>query len=152
MSSFLYRLGHAVGRRAGRTLAAWLVLLVGVGALAGGLGGTLQDDLTIPGTESQRGLDVLDQRFPEVAGVSGQLLFVAPEGEQVREYDAQVRRVLERTRDVDHVVVAADPFEDGGRLTVSEDGRHALSQVQLDVPLDRLEESTFLTEPVDEPA
>ena len=53
MSSFLYRLGHAVSRRAGRAVAVWLVLLVGVGALAGGLGGTLQDDLTIPGTESQ---------------------------------------------------------------------------------------------------
>jgi len=142
MSSFLYRLGQAVGRRAGRTVAAWLVLLVGVGALAGGLGGTLQDDLTIPGTESQRGLDVLDQRFPEVAGVSGQLLFVAPEGEQVRAYDDQVRRVLERTRDVEHVLLATDPFEEGGRLTVSEDGRHALSQVQLDIPLDQLEEST----------
>jgi RND superfamily putative drug exporter len=142
MSSFLYRLGHAVGRRAGRTVAAWLVLLVGAGALAAGLGGTLQDDLTIPGTESQRGLDVLDQRFPEVAGVSGQLLFVAPEGERVREYGDQVRRVLERTRDVDHVLLATDPFEDGGRLTVSDDGRYALSQVQLDIPLDRLEEST----------
>ncbi|HEX4978015.1 MAG TPA: MMPL family transporter [Nocardioides sp.] len=142
MSSFLYRLGHAVARRAGRTLAAWLVLLLGTGALAAGLGGTLQDDLTIPGTESQRGLDVLDQRFPEVAGVSGQLLFVAPEGEQVRAYDDQVRRVLQRTRDVDHVLLATDPFEKGGRLTVSKDGRHALSQVQLDIPLDRLEEST----------
>ena len=142
MSSALYRLGHAVVRRAGRVLAAWAVLLLAAGLLAGGLGGRLQDDLTIPGTESQQGLDVLEQRFPEVAGVSGQILFVAPPGERVRQYDEQVGAVLHRVEDVDHVLLATDPFDKGGRLTVSEDGRHALSQVQLDVPLDELDDAT----------
>ncbi|MGZ4466491.1 MAG: hypothetical protein ACXVW0_14110, partial [Nocardioides sp.] len=66
MSSFLYRLGHAVAGRPRRVVAAWLVLLLAAGALAVGLGGKLQDDLTIPGTESQQGLDTLAHRFPEV--------------------------------------------------------------------------------------
>lgn len=142
MSSALYRLGHAVVRRAGRVLAAWVAVLFAVGLLAGGVGGQLQDDLTIPGTESQQGLDVLEQRFPEVAGVSGQILFVAPEGEGVRRYADQVGAVLQRVEDVDHVLVATDPFDKGGRLTVSDDGQHALSQVQLDVPLDELDDAT----------
>jgi RND superfamily putative drug exporter len=142
MSSLLYRLGHAVSRRAARVLALWLVVLVGSGALAGGLGGALQDDLTIPGTESQHGLDLLDQRFPEVAGVSGQLLFVAPEGERIEQYDDQVRGVLRRTKDVEHVIVATDPFDKGGRLAVSDNGRFALTQVQLDIPLDQLDDAT----------
>ncbi len=50
--------------------------------------------------------------------------------------------MLSRVEAVDHVLVATDPFERGGRLSVSQDGRDALSQVQLDVPLDRLDDAT----------
>ncbi len=143
MSSLLYRLGHAVAARARRVLALWLVALIGSGALAAGLGGTLKDDLSIPGTESQQGLDVLAHRFPEVAGVSGQLLFVAPPGHRIEEYDAAVHAVIRRARAVDHVELVTDPF---GRRTravaLSDNGRDALAQVQLDVPLDRLDPAT----------
>ena len=73
MSSHLYRLGHAVARRAKSVLALWALVLIASGALAVGLGGQLQDNMTIPGTESQQGLDTLEQRFPELAGTSGQV-------------------------------------------------------------------------------
>ena len=43
---------------------------------------------------------------------------------------------------VEHVVLATDPFRRQQRLSLSEDGRHALSQVQLDVPLDQLDDAT----------
>ncbi len=144
MSSFLYRLGHAVVRRSTRVLALWLVVLLGAGALAAGLGGQLQDDLTIPGTESQQGLDVLAHRFPEVAGTSGQVLFVAPPGHRIREYDGQVHRVLARARKLAHVELVTDPFDASTShgLAISQNGRDALAQVQLDVPLDRLDPST----------
>ena len=144
MSSFLYRLGHAVVQRSRRVLALWLVALVGAGALAAGLGGQLQDDLTIPGTESQQGLDVLAQRFPELAGTSGQILFVAPAGHRIREYDGQVHRVLAATRKVGHVELVTDPLDarTSKGLAVSRNGRDALAQVQLDVPLDQLRPAT----------
>jgi RND superfamily putative drug exporter len=144
MSSFLYRLGHDVVRRPRRVLALWLVVLVAAGALAVGLGGRLQDNLTIPGTESQQGIDVLAHRFPQVAGTSGQILFVAPVGHRIQEYDGQVHRVLAAVRKVDHVQLATDPFDArlSHGLDLSRNGRDALSQVQLDVPLDRLDPGT----------
>ena len=143
MSSHLYRLGHAVARRAKSVLALWAVVLIGLGALAVGLGGQLQDNMTIPGTESQQGLDTLEQRFPELAGTSGQVLFVAPEGKRITSYDGQVDAVLDKVREVDHVEVVTDPFsKEQRKLSVSENGRDALAQVQLDVALDRLEPST----------
>ena len=143
MSSFLYRLGHVMVRRAKRVLALAMLALVLTGALAVGLGGSLQDNLTIPGTESQDGLDVLAQRFPEVAGTSGQILVIAPKGERIRDHRAQVEQVVHRVRDVDHVQVVTDPFEKRNALSLSENGRDALVQVQLDVPLDRLQDSTI---------
>ncbi|MGZ4504516.1 MAG: MMPL family transporter [Nocardioidaceae bacterium] len=143
MSSFLYRFGHRVVRHGRRVLAVWALLLVVLGALAAGLGGQLQDNLTIPGTESQQGLDALAQRFPQVAGTSGQILFVAPPGQPIRRYDGQVRQVLRAVRGLDHVEVVTDPFTAANRgLSVARHGRDALAQVQLDVPLDRLDPAT----------
>ena len=143
MSSYLSRLGHTVARRAKTVLALWALLIVAMSALAVGLGGQLQDDLSIPGTESQRGLDTLDNRFPELAGTSGQLVFVAPEGRRVTAYADQVHQVLDRVEKVEHVEVVTDPFAKKNRaLSLSENGRDALVQVLLDVPLDRLDPAT----------
>ena len=143
MSSSLYRLGHAVVARARLVLALWAVVLVALGGLAAGLGGQLQDNLTIPGTESQQGLDTLEQRFPELAGTSGQILFVAPEGERVQTYADEIHDVISKVEEVEHVQIATDPFSSKNRaLSVSENGRDALTQVQLDIPLERVDEQT----------
>jgi putative drug exporter of the RND superfamily len=142
MSSSLYRLGRLMARRAKLVLVVWLVAFVGASLLAAGAGGELQDDLTIPGTESQAGIDVLERQFPEAAGTSGQVLFVAPD--DVRDHQREIRAVLARVEAVDHVVLASDPFGKQERdLALSGDGRHALSQVQLDIPLEELDERTL---------
>ncbi|HLN76999.1 MAG TPA: MMPL family transporter [Nocardioidaceae bacterium] len=144
MSSFLYRLGRRLARRGKLVLAAWLVVLVGSGVVAVAAGGQLQDDLTIPGTEAQEGIDVLGRQFPEAAGTSGQVLFVAPEREGLRNHRDEIRHVLHGLEAVDHVVLVTDPFDaDQRRVALSDDGRHALAQVQLDIPLERLDQQTI---------
>ncbi|NMA76824.1 MAG: hypothetical protein GX960_06130, partial [Actinomycetales bacterium] len=65
MSSSLYRLGRVMASLRWKVVAAWLALLVIVGGLAIGLGGTFSTDIEIPGTEGQRGIDSLANRFPE---------------------------------------------------------------------------------------
>ncbi len=143
MSSFLYRLGRWVAQRAKLVLVVWLVALLGSGIVAVAAGGELQDDLTIPGTEAQEGIDVLERQFPEAAGTSGQVLFVAPEGEQVGRHRDEIEDIVDRLEKVDHVVLVTDPFaEDQRRIALSEDGRHALAQVQLDIPLEEADEET----------
>lgn len=139
MSSYLYRLGRQVARHAKSVLALWLLLAALMGALTVSLGGSLQNDFTIPGTESQQGIDALTQRFPEVSGTSAQLLFVAPEGERITDHRAEIRSVLDTVEKVDHVATVTDPLAAESR-TVSDDGRDALATVQLDVGLDELPE------------
>ncbi|HEX6246858.1 MAG TPA: MMPL family transporter [Nocardioidaceae bacterium] len=144
MSSILFRLGRGAARRAGLVLAAWVVLLAGAGAVAVAGGGQLQDDLTIPGTEAQAGIDVLERQFPEAAGTSGQVLFTAPPGDQVVDHRREIRRVLERVEAVEHVVLVTDPFERQQRdIALSDDGAHALAQVQLDLSLEEVDERTI---------
>ena len=71
MSSLLYRLGRWCAAHAWRTLAIWLVVLVGVGALAGTVGKPLTSQISIPGTEFEKVLDRLGDEIPEAAGGAG---------------------------------------------------------------------------------
>ena len=80
MSTFLYALGHAVARHRWRALLVWVLLTVlcfGVSSVAKG---ALVNDYSIPGTESQAGIDTLDQRFPQASGTTGQLVFQSKSG------------------------------------------------------------------------
>ena len=144
MSSLLYRLGRRTARHARLVLLAWVGVLLVVGGVAAIGGGQLRDDLSIPGTESQDGLDVLATRFPQLTGTTGQVVYVAPPGSRVTDYRAQVEHRVSALEDVRHVELVADPFDKlNRRLAVSDDGRHALVQVQLDVPLERVDQSTI---------
>ena len=140
MSSFLYRLGQRTARRARAVVGLWLLVLVVVGGAAATFGGELRDEFSIPGTESQEGLDVLDTRFPEVSGASGQVVFQAAEGEKVTAFRAEIRDRIAALEAVDHVMLVSDPFtQENAPLAISEDGRHALAQVQLDAPVEQLD-------------
>src|SRR5215210_3504239 len=111
MSSFLYRLGRWVAQHARIVVVGWAVVLLTGGVLAATAGGELRDEFTIPGTESQDGLDVLTTRFPEVAGGNGQIVFQAPEGARMLDYRAAVRERVRAVKDVDHVLLVTDPFD-----------------------------------------
>src|SRR5215217_7270850 len=80
MSSLLSSLALTVGRRPRRatvTILAVLALVLG-GALAAG--GAFKDDFTVPGIESQRAQDLLEQRFPAASGTQATLVFSAERG------------------------------------------------------------------------
>ncbi|HEX6712091.1 MAG TPA: hypothetical protein VF066_01855 [Thermoleophilaceae bacterium] len=64
MSPYLYRLGHWAVRRRRLVLAFWVSLFVGIGAISQAVKKDTSDAFNVPGTESQRALDLLDERFP----------------------------------------------------------------------------------------
>ena len=105
MSSALYRLGRAAYARRRAVIGAWFALLALVGALAGLLGGQLDNSVTIPGTESQAALDRLAATFPEAAGTTAQVLVVGEDGAQVDDPQvvAAVDDAIEAFTDVDVV-------------------------------------------------
>ena len=68
MTSLLSRIASLVGRR---PRAATLAVLLALIALIGGAvaaGGSFKDDFTVPGIESQKAQDLLEQRFPAQSG------------------------------------------------------------------------------------
>lgn len=156
MSTLLYRLGRLAFQRRATFLVAWFGLVVLVGGAAAVSGGTLEDSFVIPGTESQQGIDALDQRFPQAAGATAQIVFVADDGSTVEDPQAQtaIEQVVAATAQVEHVTQVTDPLaDDAPSSAVSADQRYAQAQVQLDEALgalpddltDRLEDAAAVS-------
>jgi putative drug exporter of the RND superfamily len=64
MATLLYRLGKTAYRRWPWFVAAWLVVLVGVGAVAGTLAKPMTDSFSIPGIPSEEAADLQAELFP----------------------------------------------------------------------------------------
>jgi RND superfamily putative drug exporter len=129
MATLLYRLGRGSMRRRRLVAAIWLVVLVGLGLAAATLRGPIADNFTMPGTESQRALDLLAEQFPAASGATGTIAVKAPADGALGSPQGQavVKELAREAATLPGVVGAVDPFQVGA---VSPDGRYALVQVQ----------------------
>ncbi len=134
MSSLLSALASLVARR---PRAATLAVLLAIAATIGGAvaaGGAFQDDFTVPGIESQRAQDLLEQRFPAQSGTQATVVFSARDGRlEPRTLDPALAAIGGQPG----VVAVEDPFATPDR--VSADGRTAYATVTYDRPADDLD-------------
>jgi putative drug exporter of the RND superfamily len=130
MNQLTRRIGDASARRPRITIAAWALVAAFVLALAATFGGPFADQFVAPGSQSEQGMELLQERFPEAAGGTAMAVFAAPEGQRLDRHrpavDASITRILE----VAHVATVVDPFTAG---TVSPDGRIGYAQIAFDV-------------------
>ena len=111
MSTLLSRIASLVGRR---PRAATLAVLLAVTALIGGavaVGGSFKDDFTVPGIESQRAQDLLEQRFEAQSGTQAVVVF-STDGVALGRPGPQrdIRAALARIAQAPHVAAVEDPF------------------------------------------
>ena len=132
MSTSLFRLGRGVATRPWPVIGAWAALLVLLAGLAIGLGGSLSSDLEISGTEAQEGLDTLNERFPELAGGTGQVVFTVPDGQDVDDRRDEIQAVMKDIADINGVAAAPDPFGDTAPGVRNSDDTALLGTVQMD--------------------
>ncbi|MGC2997349.1 MMPL family transporter [Streptomyces sp. G35A] len=130
MATFLYRIGRWSFLRRRLVGGLWLgVLVLAVAAAAMAPAGE-EEDLSMPGTESQKAFDLLDERFPRsnAQGAEARLVFRAPDGQRVtaRANKAAVEDTLGSLDGGDQVASTTDPYETGA---VSEDGTIAYSTI-----------------------
>jgi RND superfamily putative drug exporter len=128
MSLLLARLAANLTQHWKRGLAGAFAVLVLLGAAAGA-GGEAADDFNIPGTESQKALDLFRAHTPALAGADSTLVFTVDEGRvSDRAPRAAIEGALDEVRRLPGVEQVADPFARGG--AVSEDGRLAAVDVR----------------------
>lgn len=133
-----------------RVLAGALVALLAFGALYAVAGGRYADSFTLPGTESQRLRDLLDERFPAQAGDSATVAVRAPAGFDDPEVRSRVEALVADLAKLPDVVSVASPYDavdaisaDGtiARISVQYDKRaFSLDQASIDALLDLRDE------------
>lgn len=134
MATFLYRLGRFSFRRRRLVLMLWIAVLAAVGIGAAGVSSSTSDTFAIPGTQSQKALDLLAKEFPQASadGATARVVFEAPAGQKLTSaaHKAEVESLVGDLKSASQVANVVDPYTGG---TVSKDGSVAYAQVTYEV-------------------
>ncbi|SHI26050.1 MMPL family transporter [Streptomyces sp. 3214.6] len=153
MATFLYRVGRLAFRRRWYVALVWAAVLAAVGLGALRAPGATDEGFSMPGIESQKAFDLLQERFPGTIpdGATARVVFVAPSGEKVTaaENKQAVEKAVAELADGTQVASAVDPFR---AKAVSKDGTTAYATVTYKVKSNDLTDTsrTHLERTVDE--
>src|ERR1035441_9278000 len=105
-----------------RVVLVWLAVAVITTVVAGVIGRAYATNFSLPGTESQRALDLLRRDFPAQSGDVDTIVFRVSHGTidspAVR---AAIGPLLARVRREPHVAAVLSPYSSRGALEVSRD-------------------------------
>ncbi|MGW3415529.1 MMPL family transporter [Streptomyces sp. NPDC000888] len=139
MATFLYRLGRLAFRRRWFAALLWVAVLGGVGFGAATAPAAPDASNSMPGIESQKAFDLMEQRFPgsTADGANARIVFVAPDGQKVTssENRAVIEKFVAEASDGSQVASAVSPFQ---AKAVSEDASTAYSTVTYTAKADDL--------------
>ncbi|MFJ6386728.1 MMPL family transporter [Streptomyces sp. NPDC091972] len=130
----LRRLGEWCARHFVIVLVAWLVALVALVALNRSFGGEYSDNFSLPGVQSQEGLDVLKRHDPAAGGYSSQI--VLHDGDKaLSSLGSQMSTTVTDLQKLPHVLSAQNPLSTPASKVgpLSSDGRTAYITVRFDV-------------------
>ncbi len=129
MSNWLYRIGVYSVQNRKKTVLMWLAVVVSMVGLNQTIGGGAVDDFTVPGTESQAAIEVLDERFPERSGATAMVVFHTESGSvSDSEFAGGIQATVAEIQDLDEVLKVTDPL--ASQRSISQDGATAFAAVQ----------------------
>jgi RND superfamily putative drug exporter len=109
----------------------FLALLIGASATAGG---KFVDSFTVPGTEAQQALDLLQARFPQQAGDTATVVVKIPAGLRTAAAQGRIATLIAQLHRLPEVVAVSSPYAVAG--AISRDGTIARIIVQYDKQAD----------------
>jgi putative drug exporter of the RND superfamily len=119
----------------GRVFGVWLVVAILTTVVAGAAGRNYATNFSLPGTESQRALDLLKKEFPAQSGDVDTIVFHNANGTvddpQVK---AAISKLLDQVSSDPHVVSVRSPFGADGAVQVSHDRMTAFATINYDKP------------------
>ena len=126
-----------------RVIFGWVGIIVVLIGLVATVGGGLRDEFEIPGSDTQKAVDLIETEFASEQGGVLNVVFAAPPGERLdtperrRAVNAAIARLrsdeFKPTDDKVGLTSVADPFED---RTFSDDGRIAYAEAQFNEVID----------------
>ena len=94
MTPLLDRPGHFCARHPVWVLVVWLAVALTIVGVARSVGQETNDDLSLPGTDSQAASNLLSDKFPDQANGSVPIAFRAPAGTKLS--DPEYKKPIER--------------------------------------------------------
>lgn len=118
----------------------WLLAFGGVTAAAVVTGSAYSNDYQVPGTESGRATELLEDGFPGLGGDSGTVVWHTTTG-TVRAADVEhtMTRTLDEIAELPGVAAVAGPYGKQGAARISEDGHTAYATVTFDAGAEDLD-------------
>src|SRR4051794_37355696 len=115
MANYLYRLGLWSAQRARIIIGLWAVILIAAIGLGTLFAGPVSDSLSIPGTDSQRAIDLLNKEFPQANGGEVRLILAMPEGKRLTDQSTRqvVGKMLDEAAKDKAIIGIASPYESG---------------------------------------
>ncbi|MFD3311161.1 MMPL family transporter [Streptomyces sp. NPDC058694] len=143
MAAFLYRLGRLTFRRRWLVTFLWVAVLAAVGFAAAKAPEAPDTGSSMPGIESQKAFDLMDQRFPGATadGANARVVFIADGGQKITAADnrATIDAFVERAGAGSQVADAVNPFR---AKAVSKDATTAYATVTYKVTADDLTDAS----------
>jgi len=146
MTGVLYRLARFCVRRRFVVLAVWLVVTVVLVAVSHRLGDNTNDNLSLPGTDSQHATNVLKQSFPAQANGTSPIVLHAKSGKLTDQNNANaVNQAVANLSKNKDVAAAVSPLTPQGESALSKDQATGYISVTLAVPPGSLSKSQAQT-------
>ncbi|MGP3632110.1 MMPL family transporter [Streptomyces sp. 24-1644] len=109
----LRRTGQWCARHFVTVIVLWFAALAGLQVLNHAYGGDYSDDFSLPGTQSQNGLDVLKAHEPSAGGYSTQVV-LHDASKPLTEVSSQVSSAVAALEKLPHVLSAQNPLPSDG--------------------------------------
>lgn len=129
MGNKLHKLGLFAFNHGLVMIAGWVVILLVLAITAGNFMKPTSGSISIPGTEAQKAIDRMGELFPDAGKGSGRVVFAAPEGKTIEQYQEQINASAAKIRETKDIAAVITPFENP--TAISEDKTIGYMQVQL---------------------
>ena len=124
-------------------VGGWVLVAILTTVIASAVGRQYANNFTLPGTEAQTVVDLLDHEFPAQSGDVDTIVFHTARGTvlspQVR---ATIAPLLARVSRMPHVVSVVSPYGPAGAVEISKDGRTAFATINYSARANLLPNST----------
>ncbi|WUT36774.1 MMPL family transporter [Streptomyces sp. NBC_00690] len=131
----LRRVGEWCAHHAVVVIVLWVAALAGLQVLHHSYGGDYSDDFSLPGTQSQDGVDVLQEHEPQAGGYSSQIV-LHDEDRPLTAVSSQIGTVVASLSKLPDVLSAQNPLavpSTGSVGPLSTDGKTAYITIRFDV-------------------
>jgi RND superfamily putative drug exporter len=113
-------------------ILGWIAALIVIGFAAGSAGSAFSENFKLPSSDSQRAVDLLENRFKAQSGETATIVYRAEEGVDSPAVKHKMSAAFAEIEKIPHVSEVASPYADPGSAAIGKDGKIAYATVQFD--------------------